>query len=205
MVNFFLDEVTDSGFVEHEIPIVLNEDSFFATGQLPDKENQMYKVDDNFSRLKNHSQIISLKQINTNNNKDNKKISNNNFINNEKDKLLNRINNEKINNLLGRNYLNEGKKNKKIIPNYSQINKVSYINMIKKPFDQKKSNFVEKIFNNSNLNYPSSTSNIKSFNNKKYDILYEYKNKDVKNIISEHKSVTNLNNKVNNYCSCIWL
>ena len=156
------------------------------------------KVDDNFSRLKNHSQIISLKQINTNNNKDNKKISNNNFINNEKDKLLNRINNEKINNLLGRNYLNEGKNNEKIIPNYSQINKVSYINMIKKPFDQKKSNFVEKIFNNSNLNYPSSTSNIKSFNNKKYDILYEYKNKDVKNIISEHKSVTNLNNKVNN-------
>ena len=48
LVNFFLDEVTDSGFVEHEIPIVLNEDSFFATGQLPDKENQMYKVDDNF-------------------------------------------------------------------------------------------------------------------------------------------------------------
>ena len=48
LVNFFLDEVTDSGFVEHEIPIVLNEDSFFATGQLPDKENQMYRVDDNF-------------------------------------------------------------------------------------------------------------------------------------------------------------
>ena len=48
LVNFFLDEVTNSGYVEHEIPIVLNEDSFFATGQLPDKENQMYRVDDNF-------------------------------------------------------------------------------------------------------------------------------------------------------------
>ena len=48
LVNFFLDEVTNSGYVEHEIPIVLNGDSFFATGQLPDKENQMYRVDDNF-------------------------------------------------------------------------------------------------------------------------------------------------------------
>ena len=153
---------------------------------------------DNLKKFKSHSQIISLKQINSNNKKDNKKISSNNFVNNEKDRILERINNEKINNILGRNYFNEGKNHeKKIIPNYSQIDKDYYINISKKSYDIKKTNSVGKIFDNSNINYPKSTNNVKSFNNKRYDLLFEYKNKDVKNIISENKNLSSLNNKVN--------
>lgn len=45
LINFFLDEASNSGFTEYEVPIILNEDSFLGTGQLPDKENQMYKVE----------------------------------------------------------------------------------------------------------------------------------------------------------------
>ena len=45
LINFFLDEGAQLGFKEYEVPIVLNEDSFLGTGQLPDKENQMYKVE----------------------------------------------------------------------------------------------------------------------------------------------------------------
>ena len=48
LINFFLDEATAAGFKEHEVPIVLNKDSFFATGQLPDKEKQMYKTGDSY-------------------------------------------------------------------------------------------------------------------------------------------------------------
>ena len=48
LINFFLDEATEAGFKEHEVPIVLNKDSFFATGQLPDKEKQMYKTGDSY-------------------------------------------------------------------------------------------------------------------------------------------------------------
>ena len=48
LINFFLDEVTNFGFKEYEVPIILNEDSFFGTGQLPDKENQMYKVENKY-------------------------------------------------------------------------------------------------------------------------------------------------------------
>ena len=122
----------------------------------------------------------------------------NNFVNNEKDRILERINNEKINNILGRNYFNEGKnQEKKFIPNYSQIDKDYYINISKKSYDIKKTNSVGKIFDNSNINYPKSTNNVKSFNNKRYDLLFEYKNKDVKNIISENKNLSSLNNKVN--------
>ena len=48
LINFFLDEGEKNGFKEYEVPIVLNKDSFFATGQLPDKENQMYKTGENY-------------------------------------------------------------------------------------------------------------------------------------------------------------
>ena len=48
LINFFLDEAKEAGFKEHELPIICNEDSFYGTGQLPDKENQMYHVDDKF-------------------------------------------------------------------------------------------------------------------------------------------------------------
>jgi len=42
MINFFLDEALKAGFLEIQPPILINEDSAFGTGQLPDKEGQMY-------------------------------------------------------------------------------------------------------------------------------------------------------------------
>ncbi|WP_020596305.1 serine--tRNA ligase [Spirosoma panaciterrae] len=44
MINFFLDEALKAGYLEVQPPIVVNEDSGFGTGQLPDKEGQMYYV-----------------------------------------------------------------------------------------------------------------------------------------------------------------
>jgi seryl-tRNA synthetase len=49
LINFFLDEAGKMGFREVQPPILVNEDSGFGTGQLPDKEGQMYHVGlDNF-------------------------------------------------------------------------------------------------------------------------------------------------------------
>lgn len=49
LINFFLDEGIKAGYTEVLPPIVVNEDSGFGTGQLPDKEGQMYHVTlDNF-------------------------------------------------------------------------------------------------------------------------------------------------------------
>ncbi|MBI4945517.1 MAG: serine--tRNA ligase [Bacteroidetes bacterium] len=44
LINFFLDNATAAGFLEIEPPIMVNEASGFGTGQLPDKEGQMYHV-----------------------------------------------------------------------------------------------------------------------------------------------------------------
>lgn len=44
LINFFLDNARDAGFVEIQPPYVVNAASGFATGQLPDKEGQMYHV-----------------------------------------------------------------------------------------------------------------------------------------------------------------
>ncbi len=44
LINFFLDQGEKAGYREIEPPIVVNEDSGFGTGQLPDKEGQMYHV-----------------------------------------------------------------------------------------------------------------------------------------------------------------
>jgi len=49
LISFFLDEGVKAGYTEVIPPIVVNEDSGFGTGQLPDKEGQMYHVTlDNF-------------------------------------------------------------------------------------------------------------------------------------------------------------
>lgn len=49
LISFFLDEAVKAGYTELMPPIVVNEDSGFGTGQLPDKEGQMYHVGiDNF-------------------------------------------------------------------------------------------------------------------------------------------------------------
>jgi seryl-tRNA synthetase len=44
LINFFLDEAEKAGYEEIIPPLLVNEDSAFATGQLPDKEGQMYYV-----------------------------------------------------------------------------------------------------------------------------------------------------------------
>ena len=44
LINFFLDEAMNAGYMEVQPPIVVNEDSGFGTGQLPDKEGQMYVI-----------------------------------------------------------------------------------------------------------------------------------------------------------------
>ncbi len=42
LINFFLDYNTEAGYKEVEPPVVVNKESGFGTGQLPDKEGQMY-------------------------------------------------------------------------------------------------------------------------------------------------------------------
>ena len=44
LINFFLDEARNAGYLEIEPPYVVNTDSGYGTGQLPDKEGQMYHV-----------------------------------------------------------------------------------------------------------------------------------------------------------------
>jgi len=44
LINFFLDEARNEGYDEIMPPLLVNEDSGFGTGQLPDKEGQMYHV-----------------------------------------------------------------------------------------------------------------------------------------------------------------
>ncbi|HXC04115.1 MAG TPA: serine--tRNA ligase [Bacteroidia bacterium] len=44
LINFFLDRATAAGYMEVQPPILVNEASGFGTGQLPDKEGQMYHV-----------------------------------------------------------------------------------------------------------------------------------------------------------------
>jgi len=155
--------------------------------------------DENYKMNNIYSQMLSFKQMNLIKKNDDKKISKNNFINNEKERLLKRVNNEKINNFLGGNHLNEGKNyENKYIPNYSKINKDSYLNIIKKSIDQNKTSLNVKVFNNSNINYPKNKNNVNVYNNKRYDLLNDYKSKDGKNIMINHKSVSYINNKGNN-------
>lgn len=42
LINFFLDEAIAAGYAEVQPPLLINEDSGIGTGQLPDKEGQMY-------------------------------------------------------------------------------------------------------------------------------------------------------------------
>lgn len=44
LINFFLDQATENGYREVQVPILINGESGFGTGQLPDKEGQMYFV-----------------------------------------------------------------------------------------------------------------------------------------------------------------
>ena len=44
LISYFLDKNTAAGYTEYQVPHMVNEASGFGTGQLPDKEGQMYHV-----------------------------------------------------------------------------------------------------------------------------------------------------------------
>ncbi len=44
MISFFLNEAATAGYLEMQVPLLVNADSGFGTGQLPDKEGQMYHI-----------------------------------------------------------------------------------------------------------------------------------------------------------------
>jgi len=46
LINFFLDEAEKEGYEEIQPPVIINSESGKATGQLPDKEGQMYQLKD---------------------------------------------------------------------------------------------------------------------------------------------------------------
>jgi len=49
LINFFIDEAVNAGYLEIQPPLLVNEASGYGTGQLPDKDSQMYHVGlDNF-------------------------------------------------------------------------------------------------------------------------------------------------------------
>ena len=49
LISFFLDEASAAGYEEYQAPLMVNEASGIGTGQLPDKEGQMYHMpEDNF-------------------------------------------------------------------------------------------------------------------------------------------------------------
>jgi len=46
LIQYFLDYNTNAGYIEYLPPFMVNEDSAYGTGQLPDKEGQMYFVNE---------------------------------------------------------------------------------------------------------------------------------------------------------------
>ena len=46
LITYFLDKNTEAGYTEIQVPHLVNEASGYGTGQLPDKEGQMYHVTD---------------------------------------------------------------------------------------------------------------------------------------------------------------
>lgn len=44
LISFFLDQAIEAGYTEYQPPLLVNEASAYATGQLPDKDGQMYHV-----------------------------------------------------------------------------------------------------------------------------------------------------------------
>lgn len=44
LIQYFLDYNTEAGYTEYQVPLMVNEESAYGTGQLPDKEGQMYHV-----------------------------------------------------------------------------------------------------------------------------------------------------------------
>ena len=51
LINYFLDKKMGAGYKEVQVPHLVNEESGYGTGQLPDKEGQMYHVNSNGDNL----------------------------------------------------------------------------------------------------------------------------------------------------------
>ncbi|MDC3269565.1 serine--tRNA ligase, partial [Flavobacteriaceae bacterium] len=51
LINYFLDKNVAAGYKEVQVPHLVNEESGYGTGQLPDKEGQMYHVNSNGDNL----------------------------------------------------------------------------------------------------------------------------------------------------------
>ncbi|XCI75734.1 MAG: serine--tRNA ligase [Flavobacteriales bacterium] len=45
LIQYFLDQNRQAGYLEYALPYLVNEDSGYATGQIPDKEGQMYQIE----------------------------------------------------------------------------------------------------------------------------------------------------------------
>ena len=46
LINYFLDKALEAGYVEYQTPLLVNRDSGYGTGQLPDKDGQMYRINE---------------------------------------------------------------------------------------------------------------------------------------------------------------
>jgi seryl-tRNA synthetase len=46
LINYFLDKGIEAGYIEYQPPLLVNEASGYGTGQLPDKDGQMYLVNE---------------------------------------------------------------------------------------------------------------------------------------------------------------
>jgi seryl-tRNA synthetase len=44
LISFFLDRAAEAGYTEYQTPLAVNEESAYGTGQLPDKDGQMYHI-----------------------------------------------------------------------------------------------------------------------------------------------------------------
>ena len=45
LISYFLDKNIDAGYLEYNVPHLVNQESAFSTGQLPDKDGQMYHIE----------------------------------------------------------------------------------------------------------------------------------------------------------------
>ncbi|MGL4610196.1 MAG: serine--tRNA ligase [Trueperaceae bacterium] len=59
LIQFCLDALTERGYRECMLPLLVNSDSATATGQLPDKEGQMYQVSDGFYLIPTSELILT--------------------------------------------------------------------------------------------------------------------------------------------------
>ena len=137
--------------------------------------------------------------------KTDKLFYNNNKIpnKNNKNKLLERINKEKINNFLNNNnnktiskklyqndnYYSNINSEKNYVKNYNQINKDIYFNSQNKTIIKNNNNLNSKLLN-------INTNEDSIYSNNRYNLGENYENKENSNIMANHKSMSNINDKL---------